>query len=375
MKDMATVAHFLQGDLDWQSAYELSEAQAEALQRSISHLRQTPSLLEKAETYYRALFSDLASPLKPSKLCDRTDEENAGLFSVIYLARLSVLGETLEKKGIPARYAEKASWHYRDLLQRNYNRYGYYGFNGMYRDGMVSYLTPSRFTLGRLTYEIGKFRQYHTPYTVYQNQVDGSLLPLAKGGYAYLPNGKRASEDEKAVLMTTCLEKDRSLDGYTFDENGLLKASPISVSTEIWRSFLTDEDDVLWVHIPGGEALTPESVAESLREAKAFFSTYFPKTQFRAFVCSSWLLDTGLRAYLKEGSNILAFQKIFRIVMSHVNPMALYFNVFHVEEAIPLTELIPTNSFQARILEAMKGGGHLYSGNGFLLFSDVENIL
>lgn len=71
---------------------------------------------------------------------------------------------------------------------------------------------------------------------------------------------------------------------------------------------------VVNVHIPEGADLSPERVAESLREAAGFFSRYFPGHGAKAFVCYSWLLYPPMQELLPEDSRIRAFAKRFRIV-------------------------------------------------------------
>lgn len=65
---------------------------------------------------------------------------------------------------------------------------------------------------------------------------------------------------------------------------------------------------VLQVHIPAGEKLTPEAVAEALGRAKGFFGG-----AYELFICRSWLLSPALEALLPEQSNILQFKRRFTL--------------------------------------------------------------
>lgn len=351
---------------------DFSVSHREVLQTYIRNVSQSPRLLARAEAYYEALFGASADTTKPTEVCEADDEESGALFVVLYLARLAALPEAFTARGIPAEYAAGAAWHYRDLLERNLRCYGSYGFRGMYRDGAWGYLRPTRLTLGRLNFEPGRF---HAPYRVYQSVEDGRLLPVAKAGVCYLSDGRQRPKgsDAPCALQTTCDVHDGVIEGYTFDEDGRLCFEPIRLEVSRWQPVLSEGDDVLWVHIPSNGPLGAEAVEESLQQAKAFFARYFPKTPYRAFVCSSWLLDTGLRAHLKPDSNILAFQKRFHIVLSHVNRMALYWNVFGVETECPLSALVPRNALQSGLLRAAEVGNPLYSGNGFWMLSDLPH--
>lgn len=349
------------------AGYDFSETQRAGLRRCFSFLREHPMWIEKGEDYYERLFSESACDGISSKICGTEDEASSMLFAAIYLSRLWVLPDVLSSREIPAEYAAGAAWHYRDLLQRNHNCYGSYGFRGMYRDGMWGYLWPTRFTLGCLNFEIG---QFHAPYCVYRNEKDGQLLPVANEGGHYLADGRpwpKGSEREIAFVAEKN-ERDGVIVGHTFDGDGHILTDEIRLDPSIWRAVLSEGDDVLWVYIPSSGPLNPEAVEESLAMAREFFAAYYPSIRFRAFVCSSWLLDTGLRAHLRADANILAFQERFRIVLSRANPMALYWNVFGVENPCPLSELVPQNRFQERMLQAAKDGEVLYSGNGFILW-------
>lgn len=352
------------------SCLALSEPQREALARYLSDVRRSPRLLSSVEEYYAALFGAPEVTLTPTLLCAAEDEESGALFAVIYLARLALLPKALEARGIPSAYASPAAWHYRDLLQRNYHAYGSYGFCGMYRDGMWGYLRPTRFTLGRLNFEPGGF---HAPYRVYRNIRDGRLLPLANGGIGYLADGRPHPKGSEAAVFfeTACTEHDGVIDGYTFDGAGRLLFEGIRLDSSVWRPVLSEGDDVLWVHIPSNGPLLPDAVEESLRLAKEFFSRYEPTRPFRAFVCSSWLLDSALREHLRPDANILRFQERFCTVLSRVNPTALYWNVFGVEKPCPLSSLVPRNALQSGLLAAAMAGTPLYSGNGFLMLDEL----
>ena len=75
-----------------------------------------------------------------------------------------------------------------------------------------------------------------------------------------------------------------------------------------------DDEPVLSVHIPEGAPLSTDSVLASLGEARDLFAAHFPDPPRRFAVCHSWLLDDQLAEYLPETSNIVRFQRLFRLV-------------------------------------------------------------
>jgi hypothetical protein len=72
-------------------------------------------------------------------------------------------------------------------------------------------------------------------------------------------------------------------------------------------------DNEIGLHIPEAGPLTPEAVAASLEQARAFFPRHFPDEPYGKFACGSWLLDPQLLDYLPADSNIARFQGLFEL--------------------------------------------------------------
>ncbi len=343
-----------------------TEAQTKGLLQYWTFFSGREDLQGLAQKYYRDFFeAETPPPYDPSELPEKDGFEEGGLFAMIYLVRYACLEKTLALRGIPASYKENALWHLKDLLRRNEICYGTCGFLGMYRDGMLQYLQPRSYTLGRLTFEISKF---NAPYAVYKNGNTGEPVPMALPGFYYGEDGRRilASEKEQG-FEPTLVETQDHITGYTFSEKGLLIKEPVVLDTKVYTCVLKKGDPTVSVHIPAKGKLTGELVEDAFRQADAFFAAYYPEREYKAYYCSSWLLDTDLEQMLKPGANILQFQKYFRIVMSHINDFALYWNIFQTEKRVSIEELKPINSFQQNVLDWLKSGKQLYSGNGFIL--------
>jgi len=345
--------------------YQLAEKEEQAMLAYREMFLQNESLICQAETYYRMFFETEILPPDFDTLPDNDGQEQGMLFAMVYFARCELFGEALEKQGIPAQFASHGPWHFCDLFRRNQRCYGTYGFQGMYREGMVKYVKPKTFTIGRLSFEMNVF---HGPYVVYKNRYNGRLVHLAIAGLNYLENGKQAPKNDKEKYFTTELVEGMTIKGNTFHADGTLNFETVSLDGKEYEKVLGDGDPVLSVHIPGNDKMTPELVADAFKRARDFFETYYKDKAFKAFVCSSWLLDTGLTRFLKPDSNIMKFQQEFTIALSFVNTFAIYWNIFGVENFLPYEELVPENRFQQQVLDWVKSGEHLYSGNGFILW-------
>lgn len=70
----------------------------------------------------------------------------------------------------------------------------------------------------------------------------------------------------------------------------------------------------LALHIPEAGPITPEACDESLRQAREFFPRHFPGEPYRIVTCGSWLLDPQLADHLPPESNIIRFQRRFRLL-------------------------------------------------------------
>ena len=204
-------------------AFSFPQEQKDILKNYFAVLKTQSETINRAELYYSQIFDGTSTEI-PTQICTQNDRESGMLFAAIYLARLWALDTIMLERGIPKKYIQKAEWHYQNLFERNRKRYGSYGFCGMYRDGMVQYILPRSYTLGRLTFEMGTFAQNRTPYCVYQNTENGKTLPIASEGFFYLANGRRVpnGDDVPNVFQPTCSIQNGELRGYTFDENGYL---------------------------------------------------------------------------------------------------------------------------------------------------------
>lgn len=75
----------------------------------------------------------------------------------------------------------------------------------------------------------------------------------------------------------------------------------------------------LVIHIPEGEKLIFNECLESIMNAQKFFKHYYPKYNYKGYVCQSWLLYKNNKLFMRDNSNILQFQKLFNIVANTSN--------------------------------------------------------
>ncbi len=124
-------------------------------------------------------------------------------------------------------------------------------------------------------------------------------------------------------------------------------------------------DSIIEVHIPADGPIDPAECRKSVAMAKEFFAKYYPDFKYEYFSCHSWLLDNNLKEYLKEGSNILEFAKLFDVLYEE-DSYALLRYIFKWDTDIEnLKDAVCTSSFSERIKKAALRGAKFHESYGF----------
>lgn len=87
---------------------------------------------------------------------------------------------------------------------------------------------------------------------------------------------------------------------------------------------------VINCHIQQGADLSPEAVEESFQSARRFFTSCFP-TEYKAFLCYSWLLYPAMVNRLSHQSNIKQFADRFTILGAVNDPEQAIETLFEQE--------------------------------------------
>jgi hypothetical protein len=126
-------------------------------------------------------------------------------------------------------------------------------------------------------------------------------------------------------------------------------------------------DPCLAVHIPDFHGpLTPEACEDSLTRAREFFPRHFPEETCTVATCHSWLLDPQLGEYLPEDSNIIRFQRRFRLApqvaeADDIAPVGFVFG----DPDLPVDALPRRTSLERVIGDHLRAGRHWYGGSGW----------
>jgi hypothetical protein len=113
------------------------------------------------------------------------------------------------------------------------------------------------------------------------------------------------------------------------------------------------------VHIPEDGPLAPADCDASFAEAARFFPRHFPEDRARLVTCTSWLLDEQLAEHLPPESNILRFQRRFRLLPGPAGDgdRDIVHFVFRREHADPAA-LPRRTRLERAVADHLLAGGH-----------------
>ncbi|MFD0922416.1 acyltransferase domain-containing protein [Saccharopolyspora rosea] len=129
---------------------------------------------------------------------------------------------------------------------------------------------------------------------------------------------------------------------------------------------LTPETPALGLHLPEtGGPITPQACLASLSLARQFFSRHFG-IDCGIATCTSWLLDPQLADYLPDDSNIIQFQRRFRLLPETRNGNADILG-FVFRRINPGLDTLPQNTtLQRAVVAHLRSGRHWHVRSGWI---------
>lgn len=237
----------------------------------------------------------------------------------------------------------------------------------------VRYFTGVLFYIGRLQYE---FRDFGNKIFVYRNRNTGEAICLLEDGQVFRGdgqyNGTNGIIDEKGAWTSKFREFNGLIQGNAAAPKSYAIDKPVTLKADEWELVLKRDDPVLSIHIPAEGRLDYDALKESFLRTEPFFSTYFPDYNWQALVCNTWLLDTKLRDFLRDDSNIVKFQDSFYLYpLYSPNNTGVYRFLFGTDEQDP-EKLEAKSSLQRNVRDYLMDGGKIKLGGGFLLRQDLD---
>lgn len=127
---------------------------------------------------------------------------------------------------------------------------------------------------------------------------------------------------------------------------------------------LKEEAGAIGLHIPSGARLRQEALRSSYLEARALIARCFPRYAQADISCGSWLLSPTLEKLLPPDSNILRFQRSFRLVPQGTGDSYLLW-VFRRMD-LPTEQLPEDTSLQRALKAYLLSGGIWEEARGTL---------
>lgn len=149
-------------------------------------------------------------------------------------------------------------------------------------------------------------------------------------------------------------------------ELGRLQFDRMQVRAAHVAGAFQEGEAALGIHIPESGPLTPEACDDSFAHAQPFFARHFPETPTRLGICTSWLLDPQLAEYLDPASNIMRFQRRFKLVgEGYDGDAAVLRFVFH-RIAPTIAEVPQRTTLERAIVAHLRAGKHWRDRTGWL---------
>ncbi len=177
--------------------------------------------------------------------------------------------------------------------------------------------------------------------------------------------GSAGCTDETGSFRAETEEAEDTIIGYPVVD-GLITNEKRELEKAEWSLCLSEDDDVVFVHIPPRESFDVAAMEDSYASAREIFAKHYPDRPYSAFFCRSWLMSRDLRKVLKPTSNILAFQNKYIHYPCLCNGTQVFRNVFPGTGVPKDYNILPEEtSLQRNVKKLYLEGGHILNDCGF----------
>ena len=307
-------------------------------------------------------LKEFAPPLSPEGTHDLAIDMLTGL---ALFAMVPYTAAKIAHRNLPAYISDYILQNCEMCVDYYKARFGVPGCNliGWYQLAIEGHL----FRVGRLEIQLcSKFRGG----SVYEN-AKGERVTLCHERLLHrdgFPLGSFGYTDEEGAFEATLTETEEAYIGYPYAPDGHIKTHTVTLLNSEWKQILINGAPIVALHIPGGGGLTPELVDETLAEAKKVLDTYFPDVPYKAFGCSSWLMDPQLATLLGEEANISKFCRRFTpMAQKSQGNGVMNFVFFDPERRIPVEKLPDSTRLQRALKQHYLDGKVIYEMFGYFI--------
>lgn len=186
----------------------------------------------------------------------------------------------------------------------------------------------------------------------------GEYVSILCGSYNINSRGEITSDDD-TVLKTVYSETDDGFTAHRILRDGTVQPTAEFFSKKEYNILLRGGSPTLDFHIPSNIEFTPEVVADAMRRAVSFYSSFLPTHKTVAVTVYSWLFSPQMHLVMGEGSNILSVQH-----KAHLLPVTATFD--HT-----CRFLREGSSLAERIKSVTESGRRFHIGIAYFPISDL----
>lgn len=123
-------------------------------------------------------------------------------------------------------------------------------------------------------------------------------------------------------------------------------------------------DGIVYIHIPADGKLNIDDCKRSLLLSKSFIENTFKEYSFKYYICDSWLLYEGNKAFMDSKSNIISFANLFEHKYSYESVQAIKY-IFG-KKKFSNNKYKEDTSLQRNVKKHLLAGGKLGAGIGII---------
>jgi hypothetical protein len=291
-------------------------------------------------------------------------------FAHVLLSRLPAIREFHRRRGVPDDISLDTLSDLELWLNGHHRLFGCFGVHRP--DWLQNHFTGRLFKLGRLQFETHAFGH---GFRAYRHRETQGVTLLAPGGARIRADGQFESADggaQPGVFTTEFEESAEKVRGNPVSPLGAVLPETVVLASAEWTLIFQDGDPCLGIHIAATGPMDHAQCGESLRRAIPFYTNLFPERPFKAFTCSSWLLDPQFEQYMPADSNIVRFLSEFYLYpLQHANDHQTYERVFD-DMKIDIAKAPQKTSLQRIIVNHVKSGNRWRGGGSILFTEDLD---
>ncbi len=284
----------------------------EPLLGAAAEIRRSPALSRLAWYGRWRLFEADGGPRRIVRKAWPVPPDSVGRFvglfwAVVFLSGVPDVFRANRARGIPDAITADTLADIEIWIRENTRRDGRWSFTQLAWANW--YFACELYKLGRLQFN---FDTFNLDMHAFRNRRDGRLLVLAGYGMLFRDDGQFHDADrreEDSPWMASFTADGGMVRGHPILPTGAAVKEQVELAADEWEEVLRKDDPVLGTHIQAGRAMAFDECMESYARAMEFFPRHFPERPFKAFTCSSWLLDPRYRDILPPSSNIVRFQQ------------------------------------------------------------------